>query len=100
MLDHHSASQWAPLYDVHDNAWIDEWAAVSGRRLPLPPLPPLRWPQEAVGERVSAQAAAATGLPQGIPVAAGTTDSFAELVRRRGAGDPATCCSPTARPCS
>ena len=25
VLDHHSASQWAPLYDVHRNAWIDEW---------------------------------------------------------------------------
>ncbi len=25
VLDHHSASHWAPLYDVHRNAWIDEW---------------------------------------------------------------------------
>ncbi len=86
-LDHASASQWAPLYDVHVNAWIDEWAAVAARGTPLPPLPPLRWPQEAVGV-VSARAAAATRLPQGIPVAAGTTDSFAELygagVRRPG----------------
>ena len=23
VLDHHSAGQWAPLYDVHANAWID-----------------------------------------------------------------------------
>jgi xylulokinase len=86
-LDHPSASQWAPLYDVRANAWIDEWAAVAARGLPLPPLPALRWPQEAVGA-LSAQAAAATGLPRGIPVAAGTTDSFAELfgaaVRRPG----------------
>ena len=27
VLDHHSASHWAPLYDVHENAWIDEWVA-------------------------------------------------------------------------
>ena len=31
VLDHHSASHWAPLYDVHENAWIDEWAEPSPR---------------------------------------------------------------------
>ena len=84
VLDHHSASHWVPLYDVRTNRWIDEWAAVVGVAQPLPPL---RWPQEPAGA-VSAAAAAATGLPAGIPVAVGTIDSLAEIfgagVRRPG----------------
>ena len=84
VLDHHSASHWVPLYDVHENDWIAEWSAAVG--LTQAP-PPLRWPQEPVGA-VSAAAAAATGLPAGIPVAAGTIDSLAEIfgagVRRPG----------------
>ena len=45
VLDHHSASHWAPLYDVHRNAWIDDWAEPSRPGLPLPRLV---WPQERV----------------------------------------------------
>ncbi|HMK91568.1 MAG TPA: FGGY family carbohydrate kinase, partial [Thermoleophilia bacterium] len=100
VLDHHTASQWVPLYDVHRNGWIDEWAAAvveglgeddatagrgsgAGAHVPeLPPLPPLLWAQEPVG-LVSREAAAATGLPAGIPVAAGSIDAFVGLV---GAG--------------
>ncbi len=74
VLDHHSASQSVPLYDVHENAWIDEWTAAVAPGLPLPAL---AWPQDAVGT-VSAEAAAATGLPEGIPVAAGTIDAWGE----------------------
>jgi xylulokinase len=75
LLDHHSASQCDPLYDVGENGWIDDWAAAVAPGLPLPEL---RWPQEVVGH-VTAEAAAATGLPKGIPVAAGTIDSWAEV---------------------
>jgi xylulokinase len=28
MLDHRTASQCGPMYDVHTSAWIDEWAAI------------------------------------------------------------------------
>ena len=87
VLDHHSASQCVPMYDVRTNAWIDEWAAEAAGGGPLPPLPPLLWAQEPAGV-VTAQAAAATGLPAGIPVATGTIDSLAEAfgagVRRPG----------------
>ena len=82
VLDHHSASTWVPMYDVNANAWIDEWAAEVFGGSPVPPLPPLLWPQEPAGV-VTAEAATATGLPAGIPVAAGTIDSLAEAV---GAG--------------
>ena len=75
VLDHHSASHWAPLYDVHRNAWIEEWQE---RVAPGLPLPRLVWPQEECGS-VSREAAAATGLPEGIPVAAGSIDSWCEV---------------------
>lgn len=75
VLDHHSASQCGPLYDEHENRWADDWAAVAAPGLPLPRL---AWAHEVLGT-VSVQAAAATGLPQGIPVASGTIDSWAEV---------------------
>ena len=85
VLDHHSASHWAPLYDVHANAWIDEWAE---RVAPGLALPRLVWPQDECGG-VSREAAAATGLPEGTPVAAGSIDSWCEVAASglRGPGE-------------
>ena len=85
VLDHHSASHWAPLYDVTRNAWIVEWAE---RAAPGLSLPSLVWPHQACG-RVSRDAAAATGLAEGTPVAGGTIDSWAEVVAAglRGPGE-------------
>src|SRR5262249_46889638 len=74
VLDHHSASQCDPLYDLREAAWANDWA---GRIAPGLPLPDLAWPTEVVGT-VSAAAAAETGLPQGLPVTAGTVDAWAE----------------------
>src|SRR5262249_35181563 len=42
-------------------------------------LPELAWPTEVVGV-VTAEAARETGLPQGLPVTAGTVDAWAEAV--------------------
>jgi xylulokinase len=75
VLDHHSASQCGPLYDVRENRWLEDWAAQVAPGLPLPRL---AWAHETLG-LVSADAAAATGLPKGIPVAAGTIDSWSEV---------------------
>ena len=85
VLDHHSASHWAPLYDVHRNAWIGNWVDHVAPGLPLPRLV---WPQEQCG-RVSREAAAATGLPEGIPVAGGSIDSWCEVTASglRGPGN-------------
>ena len=82
VLDHHSASQCTPLYDTLEQAW---WAhEIAG---PIE-LPPLRWPGDAAGT-VTAEAAAATGLPEGIPVITGTIDAWSEAlsVGAQAAGD-------------
>ncbi|MEU0033450.1 FGGY-family carbohydrate kinase [Streptomyces sp. NPDC006333] len=76
VLDHHSASQCDPLYDLHAAAWIPEIAAdiAPGIRLPS-----LLWPGEIAG-RVDAHAAKVTGVPVGTPVTAGTVDAWAEAL--------------------
>ncbi|MGH8875843.1 MAG: FGGY-family carbohydrate kinase [Stackebrandtia sp.] len=76
VLDHHSASQCDPMYDLAGRDWDAEFAA---RVAPGLALPRLAWPSEVVGN-VSARAASETGLPQGIPVTAGTVDAWAESV--------------------
>lgn len=74
VLDHHSASQCDPMYDQSAFDWARDWAAVVA---PGVTLPDLAWPTEIVGT-VTADAAAATGLPAGLPVTAGTVDAWAE----------------------
>lgn len=74
VLDHHSASQCDPLYDLKGNCWIEEWAREVAPGLPLPRLV---WPAEVVGT-VTSDAAELTGLPMGTPVVAGTIDAWAE----------------------
>ena len=83
-LDHHSASQCDPLYDLERAAWIEEWCDEILGELALPPL---SWPAEVVG-MVHREGAEATGIPEGTPVVAGTIDAWAEAlsagVRARG----------------
>src|ERR671916_143583 len=74
VLDHHSASQCDPLYDVRTYRWIEDWAEEIAPGLPLPRL---LWPAEVVGE-VTREASDATGIPAGTPVAAGTIDAWSE----------------------
>ena len=76
VLDHHSASQCGPLYELEREAWIAEWASEVAPGLELPRL---LWPSEIAG-RVGAEAAAATGIPAGTPVATGTIDAWAEAL--------------------
>ena len=74
VLDHHSASQCDPLYDLQENRWIAEWAEEIAPGLPLPRL---LWPAEVAGT-VSMAAAQLTGIPAGTPVVMGTIDAWAE----------------------
>lgn len=74
ILDHHTASQCDPLYDMHSSTWSDAWA---GGLTSGVPLPRLAWPADVVGY-VTAGAASETGLAAGTPVLAGTVDAWAE----------------------
>lgn len=85
VLDHHSASQCTPLYDTDALDWHTPWAAEVAPGIELPPL---AWSGEAAGT-VTAEAAAETRLPAGIPVTTGTIDAWAEAlsVGAQGTGD-------------
>jgi len=74
MLDHHSASQCNPLYDLTANHWNQ---AMADRIGPGIELPRLLWPNEVVAG-VTPSAAEETGLESGSPVLAGTIDAWAE----------------------
>ncbi len=76
VLDHHSASQCNPLYDLQGQSWAGDWAELIAPGLELPRLCS---PLETAGQ-VTASAAATTGLPAGTPVMAGTIDAWAEAV--------------------
>ncbi|WP_448256511.1 FGGY-family carbohydrate kinase [Microbacterium aurum] len=76
VLDHQSASQMSPLYDVEAEEWD---AALWARYAPGIETPALRWAGEIAGE-VTAEAAATTGIPAGTPVIAGTIDAWTEAV--------------------
>jgi xylulokinase len=74
VLDHHTASQCDPLYDLKNAEWYGPWYDDLAGHLERPRL---AWPGEIVGT-VSAEAAAQTGLPIDTPVCAGTVDAWAE----------------------
>ncbi|MGH2821110.1 MAG: FGGY-family carbohydrate kinase, partial [Actinomycetota bacterium] len=73
-LDHVSASQSVPLYDLARQRWIQEWWSDLAPGLEPPQL---CRPTEVAGQ-LTERAAEATGLPAGIRVAAGTADTRAE----------------------
>lgn len=74
VLDHQSASQCVPMYDLMTRTWAWDWAESVAPGLRLPEL---AWPTEIAG-RVTPEAAAVTGLPAGLPVTTGTIDAWAE----------------------
>ena len=76
MIDHYTAANFSPLYDVNALAWSD---ALAPEILPLDRLPKLMWSTDIAGH-VTAAAAAETGLAQGTPVTCGTIDAAAEAV--------------------
>jgi xylulokinase len=76
VIDHYTAANFAPLYDVGRQDWTD---ALAPDILPLGHLPRLMW-SGAIAGRVTAAAAAETGLAAGTPVTCGTIDAAAEAV--------------------
>ena len=77
VLDHHSASQCVPMYNIDAREWDAPWSTeVAGSALRLPRL---LWPGDVAGS-ISADAARQTGLAEGLPVITGTIDAWAEAI--------------------
>jgi xylulokinase len=76
VIDHYTAANFSPLYDVNRLSWT---ADLTDDILPLDRLPRLMWSTEIAGH-VTAKAAAETGLADGTPVTCGTIDAAAEAV--------------------
>ncbi|HEY3924624.1 MAG TPA: FGGY family carbohydrate kinase [Acidothermaceae bacterium] len=74
VLDHHTASQCDPMYDLVARKWAFDWASELS---PGVELPELVWSDDVAGT-VTPAAAALTGLPVGTPVLGGTVDAWAE----------------------
>ena len=85
VIDHYTAANFSPLYDVGTLDWTDDLA---DDIVPLEKLPRLLWSGEIAGA-VTAEAARETGLAEGTPVTAGTIDAAAEAlsVGVTGTGD-------------
>ncbi|MGL5011724.1 MAG: FGGY-family carbohydrate kinase, partial [Paracoccaceae bacterium] len=75
VIDHYTAANFSPLYDVETLDWTDDLADF----LPLDRLPRLGWATDIAGH-VTEWAAAETGLAIGTPVTIGTIDAAAEAV--------------------
>jgi xylulokinase len=74
LFDHHTASQYDPMYDMTTGSWHATWARQLAGRVELPELV---WPG-AIAGHITAEAATQTGLRPGTPVVTGTIDAWAE----------------------
>ncbi len=74
-IDHYTAANFSPLYDIARQDWCFDLADIA----PAQMLPRLLWSTEIAGH-VTADAAAETGLAVGTPVTCGTIDAAAEAV--------------------
>jgi sugar (pentulose or hexulose) kinase len=76
VIDHHTASEFNPLINIHTNEWDDQFA---GEITELERLPRLGWSNEIAGQ-VTTDAARQTGIPQGTPVTFGAVDALSEAI--------------------
>jgi xylulokinase len=75
-IDRHTASHYMPLYDPASGTWGDKL----GSKLATPDrLPTPKWSDEVAGE-IHQEAARATGLAVGTPVAVGAVDALSEAI--------------------
>ena len=85
VIDHYTAANFSPIYNVSTLDWTSELTDdIAGTNL----LPRLMWSTQIAGH-VTAGAAAETGLAEGTPVTCGTIDAAAEAVSvgTRNTGD-------------
>lgn len=75
VIDHYTAANFSPLYDIAKQDWCFDLAEI------CPPgmLPTLMWSGEIAGT-ITPEAARETGLAAGTPVTCGTIDAAAEAV--------------------
>lgn len=76
VLDHQSASQTSPLYDIENERWYEPWWQRYAERIEQPRL---TWAGEVAGT-VTDTASELTGIPAGVPVITGTIDAWTEAV--------------------
>lgn len=76
VLDHQSASQCTPMYDIEERDWYRPWSDAIAPGLELPRL---AWANDVAGT-VTAGGASASGLPEGVPVIVGTIDAWSEAL--------------------
>ncbi|MFK7754370.1 MAG: FGGY-family carbohydrate kinase [Sedimentitalea sp.] len=76
VIDHYTAANFSPFYDVQTQDWSDELAPDV---LDLARLPRLMWSNEIAG-KITDKAAQETGLAVGTPVTCGTIDAAAEAI--------------------
>jgi xylulokinase len=84
-LDHQSASQTSPFYDIENERWHEPWWRQYAGTLEMPTL---TWAGDIAGT-VTAAASDLTGIPAGTPVITGTIDAWSEAVSvgAHGVGD-------------
>jgi xylulokinase len=76
VIDHYTAANFSPLYDVATQDWTSDLApGIVTRDM----LPRLMWSTEIAGH-ITPEAASETGLAAGTPVTCGTIDAAAEAV--------------------
>jgi xylulokinase len=76
VIDHYTAANFSPIYDVETQDWCFDLAPeIASADI----LPRLLWSADIAGH-VTADAAAATGLAIGTPVTTGTIDAAAEAL--------------------
>ena len=75
VIDHYTAANFAPLYDIARQDWCFDLADICSAAM----LPELMWSGEVAGH-VTEAAARETGLAVGTPVTCGTIDAAAEAV--------------------
>ncbi|GAB1363347.1 FGGY-family carbohydrate kinase [Rhodobacter sp.] len=75
VIDHYTAANFSPLYDVGTLGWTDALADF----IDLDRLPRLMWSTDIAGQ-ITGAAAEETGLAAGTPVTCGTIDAAAEAV--------------------
>ncbi len=76
VIDHYTAANFSPIYDVTAQDWTMDLANSIARP---DQLPELLWSTDIAGH-VTAKAAEETGLAEGTPVIAGTIDAAAEAL--------------------